>query len=78
MTPKDKAKMLIEKFRIDSVNFWYMEQCALIAVDEILKREREWMEFCLNKSDLELDTTGQWEQVKEEIQKIINRKHESL
>jgi hypothetical protein len=43
MTPKEKAKELVEKFRLNvldyegcSINEHKAKQCALIAVDEIL------------------------------------------
>jgi hypothetical protein len=38
MTPKEKAIELVEKFRISkAITESYSKQCALIAVDEILK-----------------------------------------
>jgi hypothetical protein len=38
MTPKEKAEELVEKFRISkAITESYAKQCALIAVDEILK-----------------------------------------
>ena len=38
MTPKEKAKELIVKFKMfyDSVSFMQAKDCALIAVDEII------------------------------------------
>jgi len=65
MTPKEKAKELVDKFVIldndifCSVNYPYSKQCALIAIDEILKAVEE-------KYD--------WQQVKQEI---INFKSKS-
>ena len=41
MTPKEKAKELVEKFRMNQLDrsliYNVSKQCALIAVDEILK-----------------------------------------
>jgi GH25 family lysozyme M1 (1,4-beta-N-acetylmuramidase) len=58
MTPNEKAKELVEKMSID----WDMcrgqnIQCALIAVDEILKAvDGKYEEY--------------WQQVKQEIEKL--------
>ena len=67
MTPKEKAKELVNKFvSLDndifcSVNYPYSKQCALIAIDEILKAvEGKYDEY--------------WQQVKQEI---INFKSKS-
>tara|TARA_R110000868_G_C10685312_1_gene747831 strand:- start:50 stop:253 length:204 start_codon:yes stop_codon:yes gene_type:complete len=67
MTPKEKAKELVDKFtfRCEECDYdWNAKQCALIAVDEILQ-------------ELENADDGQtsipyeyWEQVKSEIQKL--------
>ena len=72
MTPKEKAKELIEKYRDVSISFVDSiegtcdirinnedaKECALIAVDEILKLD-------IYKSD-----QWYWEEVKEEIEKL--------
>ena len=72
MTPKEKAKELVEKYRNVSISFidsiegacdMYInnedaKECALIAVDEILKLD-------IYKSD-----QWYWEEVKEEIEKL--------
>ena len=86
MTPKEKAKELVDKFRqqtdgiagynYDNVN----KQCALIAVDEIIKSEPR------SPSDVDWDDCGgthqyyyeaqredadnYWEEVKKEIEKL--------
>jgi hypothetical protein len=62
MTPKEKAQELIDKFRISkAITESYAKECALIAVDEILK-------ICVDSLGLtELDY---WQDVKEEIQKL--------
>jgi imidazole glycerol phosphate synthase subunit HisF len=79
MTPKEKAKELVEKMGIERVSIvtsviprpettyygWingkYAKQCALIAVDEILK-------LVSNDLDLYYKDCIYWEQVKAEIQ----------
>ena len=66
MSPKDKAKELVNKYFKDSDLLTYKElgwiqstECALIAVDEILS---------LFVSDCE--DTRYWQQVKQEIDKL--------
>ena len=64
MTPKEKAKELVEMFAKKSNNLkqrtdWnYDKQCALIAVDEILNLQNE---------DVYMNYTF-WEEVKQEIE----------
>lgn len=67
MTPKEKAKELIDKY-----NFIYIphytsihevKQCALICVDEILLHEKTAHSVLDKSSDY-------WQEVKEEIQKL--------
>lgn len=62
MTPKEKADKLVDKFNIpDRKNYPYVhnaQQCALIAVDEILN-----VLFQHHKIDY-------WKEVKQEIEKI--------
>ena len=64
MTPKEKAKELVEKyyhlFSVElenTIDLREAEQCALIAVDEIIKQ--------VTHSDV-----GYWKEVKQEIQKL--------
>jgi hypothetical protein len=62
MTPQEKAKELVEKYAIWSWNetvcdYEVAKQCALIAVDEIIKYcHAEHIEY--------------WEEVKTEIEKL--------
>jgi hypothetical protein len=62
MTPKEKAQELFDKFnQPDRTNYPYVhnaQQCALIAVDEILK-------ICVDS--LGLTDLDYWQDVKEEI-----------
>ena len=69
MTPKEKAEELVERFRMNvldwegcSINEHKAKQCALIAVDEILK-----------VASFYNDTQGEvtyWTEVKQEIKNI--------
>ena len=70
MTPREKAKELVDKFyTIDSdsemfdgftMPIFYAERCALIAVDEILK-------ITLSYAGKDYDY---WQEVKQEIQAL--------
>ena len=64
MTPKEKAKKLVNKYlQIYDGRVTQAKQCALIAVDEILKdRER------LN--DAFFYCGDYWQEVKQEIEKL--------
>ena len=70
MTPQEKAKELVDKFRNEfnwvekdhDVDLYRdTKQCALIAVDEILKIT--WVDKFLSVEDY-------WQQVKHEIEKL--------
>jgi hypothetical protein len=63
MTPKDKAKKLVDKFTVVGLQQRNEGiQCALIAVDEIIN-----VTVGLNGW---IDGFQYWEQVKEEIEKL--------
>jgi hypothetical protein len=68
MTPKEKAKELVEKMHIESDIIYVMsksqaKKCALIAVNEIIKALRKNLpEIGLGK--------GYWHSVKQEIEKM--------
>ena len=69
MTPKEKAKELVDKFKLNTgantkINIYVAKQCALIAVDEIIQAIR----FTDAKSDL--GYVGYWQEVKNEIEKL--------
>jgi hypothetical protein len=58
MTPKEKAKELVDKFwYILSITLEQAKQCALIAVDEILKLHKK----------VALETLEFYQEVKQEI-----------
>lgn len=73
MIPKEKAEELVIKYlRLNGDTEWFhkvlAKQCALIAVDEIIKLNvfdcnDEW-------SDEDGDTREYWKQVKQEIEKL--------
>lgn len=80
MTPKDKAKELIDKFKTYSYydhhdmvtrqeskesHIESTKECALIAVDEVVAFIDEHMQGWLD-----WDWKSYWEQVKKEIEKI--------
>lgn len=73
MTPREKADELVNKFynyvfnpeshKDDNLN--WAKECALIAVDEILKEEFFWLqEVGAKKSESE------WQEIKQEINKL--------
>ena len=71
MTPKEKAKELVNKmldkqeysdvYQEKGIISWSAKQCALIAVDEILKIT--WVDKFLTVEDY-------WQEVKQEIEKL--------
>jgi len=72
MTPKLKAKELVEKFieptKVPNIKHIWVEdidaakQCALIAVNEVINNVNGMLDF---ESDIEF-----WQEVKQEIQKL--------
>lgn len=77
MTPKEKAKDLVQKMRVHSP-VWEIEgdakQCALIAVDEAIEFEKRIIKEVQFLSDIAghaFRCEGlYWEQVKHEIEKL--------
>jgi hypothetical protein len=81
MTPQEKAKELVEKmFSLSTINAFPAKQCAIIAVDEILKSqpsypsEVDW-DDCGGTHQFYYEaqrykSTKYWEQVKIEINNI--------
>ena len=69
MTPKEKAQELFDKFNNpDTTHYPYVhnaQQCALIAVDEIIKANP----YEINKTDMD-STIDYWQEVKQEIEKL--------
>jgi hypothetical protein len=78
MTPKEKAKELVDKYKEFTENqyaepFHDAKQCALIAVDEIIKADQSSVlkagEYTFTSHTI-LGGPDYWEQVKIEIQKL--------
>jgi|688.fasta_scaffold1143227_3 hypothetical protein len=67
MTPKDKAKELVEKYAIWSWN--EAKQCALIAVDEILQIKSITM-YPILEDNYIYGHEEYWQKVKQEIEKL--------
>jgi len=66
MTPKEKAKELVDKMwnideRYGSIGFHEAKQCALIAVDEILSNPMFFSDY---------GTVYFWQSVKKEIEQL--------
>lgn len=61
MSPKEKALQLYNRMVVDfKIDKWQSQQCALVAVDEIIETlgsNKEW-------------ELPYWKQVKEEIEKL--------
>jgi hypothetical protein len=77
MTPKEKAKELVEKYekyifnRFTTDEDWVKcVECALIAVDEIIEIEPYKRRFILFEKARFNDQTQYWKEVKEEIEKL--------
>jgi hypothetical protein len=64
MTPKEKAKELYDKYC--NMESWCddAKECALIAVDEVIKQNNVWIRL-VNKG-----TNNYWLEVKQEIEKL--------
>ena len=63
MTPQEKAKELVDKFIQTNGNAFFAKECALIAVDEIIK-------YSPNKPIEEYDPIEYFNKVKQEIKNI--------
>ena len=70
MTPQQKALELVDKFTQTYGNAFFAKECALIAVDEILKTlpQSEYLEDRLEV--VENRELIYWKQVKQEIEKL--------
>ena len=62
MTPKEKANELVDKFIKTNGNAFFAKECALIAVDEIIK----YLNDILAPNPFD----QYWNQVKKEIQNL--------
>ena len=75
MTPQKKAKELVDKFSaVPLLDSYEAKQCALIAVDEIIKvcpyiRHKDWETLeQLNAANIYF--VEYWNEVKQEIEKL--------
>ena len=77
MTPKEKAKDLVDKYLdIDSkyeyLSYSMAKQCALIAVDEILEwpQVHDLEKICDYSDEFYVRPSRYWTEVKQEIEEI--------
>jgi hypothetical protein len=67
MTPKEKAKELVDKFKCINYDLYDIDshkEGALIAVDEVINQ-------CWNYRDIDLEKSHDyWQEVKQEIQAV--------
>jgi len=74
MTPKEKAKELVDKmyqhqWRKDTIEFRNAKQCALIAVDEVQQLIKD-LSSCKNRFIYIINEMNYWQEVKQEIEKL--------
>lgn len=76
MTPKEKAEQLADKYcdlnyRWDGVYFYsWAKECALIAVDEIIRTLNEDIRDLDVRGSVLLDLIEYWQEVEKEIKKL--------
>jgi len=74
MTPKEKAKELVNKMYMVSTNvgisFQESKQCALITVDELIKHTPSFDSKPPNYQTINEFCSEYWIQVKQEIEKL--------
>lgn len=71
MTPKEKAEQLVNKYFRDINLDWYDAiECALIAVEEIIKSEPSQKGMIMGGVQLRYLTIDYWQEVKQEIEKL--------
>jgi hypothetical protein len=77
MTPKEKAEQLVDLYYplfTHSMAIIDAKQCALIAVDELIKNQEKITKNLnrhLSIANIEIQDTGSfWQQVKQEIKKL--------
>ena len=68
MTPKEKARELVDKFIQTNGNAFFAKECALVAVDEIINNFGLLTEGKAHYSSS--NTIKYYEQVKQEIEKL--------
>jgi hypothetical protein len=73
MTPKEKAKELVEKYSFVEIPYhtsmFEIKQCALIAVDEIINNAKDFLHWMPCDSEV-CGCKEYWIKVKHEIKKL--------
>ena len=70
MTPKEKAKELVDKYyNFGDQEFDYSKEFALIAVDEIIKNAKDYLHWMPCYSEV-CGCKQYWNEVKHEIEKL--------
>ena len=71
LTPKEKAKELVEKYRsISLLEKYNAKQCALIAVNEIIEQWDYLDTYLADIGGMANPNLNYWLQVKNEIEKL--------
>ena len=76
MTPKEKAKELVDKYHnksdllYETLSFIQAKECALIAVNEIINTLNMDIRDIDVRGNILLDLIDYWREVKKEIQKL--------
>ncbi len=65
MTPKEKAEELVYKFMDTHISWKQSKQCALIAVDELIK-----IHYLLTTTHDTSPSINYWKEIKQEIQNL--------
>jgi hypothetical protein len=74
MTPKEKAKELVDKYFRDEILYWDLSYnqaklCALIAVDEMLNYFSKET-FMMAYPEIAISELDYWQEVKQEIEAL--------
>ena len=74
MTPKEKANDLFEIYLFEIGNDTFAKNCALVAVNEIIKSEfygTEYEPYYVDKEKSKLITFKEyWQEIKQELEKL--------
>jgi hypothetical protein len=68
MTPKEKAEELINKFSQTNGNSFFAKECALIAVDELIKSHL--LLTTTHDKEPSIRCKTYWQEVKQEIENL--------
>ena len=74
MTPKEKAKELVNKIYVRQEMLYDAKRCALICVDESIKIQNSWLRYFKNKDYIVTDAVeykiNELYEIKKEIEKL--------